>query len=502
VNYGSAFGKDSIDAFSSYDIFASKVCQLDDDEDDDFADHDHFHVPAAAGSNEASSSCRSSSYLTATTTNNKAFPIMRNLPGVTSSSISIFHKKTHITAAQRLQIAILMTPSTCPMIFKFEPTNLVYGKICMIRQKRAFVTNGKCSNDVLVTELPIEHHDPLNPHHVLVHEIAFGHNLEESVPPCALWFNVPDEVITECTLSDQLKQNRTMKKIRQKQRMAGATSSRREHVVGGPAPLRNSVLLTAAATIHTDNREGADLPSDDGEQDQIYVHYAAHRAFQMYYFHDSSMHAFMREVMILELDKIRHDDCNKKSSWAIDAHPPSNQTIEKKRQELFVRNFVLQSQLESLKTFLLDSFWWPVNLGREYVSDKTPVPIAETMYIIPPPPAREKDGGDKNCKFEQWNSFLNNIQYVESQQPLDLCTKHNIDLMQRYHLHEHTSREEQQGIPSSPVLGPFEYYHVSPSSQGRDLLQGGVMPMNHLPIFEYILLKAEALEWSPCYKEW
>lgn len=33
VNYGSVFGKDTIDVFSSYDVFASKVCQLDDDDD-------------------------------------------------------------------------------------------------------------------------------------------------------------------------------------------------------------------------------------------------------------------------------------------------------------------------------------------------------------------------------------------------------------------------------------------------------------------------------------
>lgn len=480
----------------------------------------------------------------------RSTPAGSRLPGGVENSSNFSKKKPGariLTAAQRLQIAILMTPSICPMIFNFEPANLVYGKICMIRQKRAFVMNEqKCSgppdDDVLsitpaaplVTELPVEHHDPLNPHHILVHEIAFGHNLEECIPPCALWFNIPEDAITECSLSDQLKQNRTMKKIRQRQRKCGGTttsststtnssSSSRVDRTFAASPLRNGGDTRTTNT----NNQGAEYLSNgtrtvvDEHQDAIYAHYAAHRAFQMYNFHDASMHRFMKEVMILELDKIRHErqgeqECKNNFSYSSMMAPRNaNQQIQ---DEVFVRKFVLQNQLESLKTFLLDSGWWPVNLGREYISDKTPVPMAETIYIVPP----TRKGGElldqrNHSNIEQyWNSFLNNIQYIDSQHPSDLSAQQgNLDMMIQKYVEEHdhadhaSAANKQKGIPYS-MLGPFEDYHISSEHAHnvhiRDVestphAKGTMVVMNHLPIFEYILYKSEALEWAPDCKE-
>eukprot|EP00557_Chaetoceros_sp_GSL56_P008537 CAMPEP_0176490594 /NCGR_PEP_ID=MMETSP0200_2-20121128/7958_1 /TAXON_ID=947934 /ORGANISM="Chaetoceros sp., Strain GSL56" /LENGTH=449 /DNA_ID=CAMNT_0017887919 /DNA_START=364 /DNA_END=1713 /DNA_ORIENTATION=+ len=402
------------------------------------------------------------------------------------------NKKTTITVAQRLEIAIHMIPSVCPMIFKFEPTNLLYGKSCMIRQKRAFVVlrnENKCSVTT-VTDLPLEHYDPLNPQHVLVHEIAFGHNLEECVPPCALWFNIPDGAITECTLSDQLKQNRTLKKLRQKQRMS---------VTGGGA-------VSSGGKWHGMGPSSSGGAED--EQDSIYHHYVSHRAFQMYYFHDSSLHQFMKEVMILELEKIHH-----RTKISLIANPTNHQPDETGRQWLHVREFTLQNQLESLKMFLLGTCWWPVNLGRDYVSDKTPVPSAESIYIVPPAPVvakgrREEQGGEeKKSTFEhQWKSFLDNMQYnnVESQQVdmssaakdrYNMMMQRNFDQQQQQYKYRYGN--EKGMIPSrspSMFLGRFEHYHLSSSQESTTV-------SNHLPIFEYILSTAEALEWVPDYQE-
>jgi hypothetical protein len=107
---------------------------------------------------------------------------------------------------------------------------------------------------------------------------------------------------------------------------------------------------------------------------------------------------------------------------------------------------------------------------------------------------------------------LNNIQYIGSQHPSDLSTQGNLDMMiQKYVEEEHdhadhaSAANKQKEIPYS-MLGPFEDYHLS-SEQAhnvhiRDLLQDTMVVMNHLPIFEYILYKSEALEWAPDFKEW
>ena len=76
--------------------------------------------------------------------------------------------------------------------FKFRPQHIIYDKICMVLQKRAFRLT---EEDAI--EIPVNMFRPSLD--ILVREIAFGPDCDSSVPGVGLWFTIDESDVTVCT---------------------------------------------------------------------------------------------------------------------------------------------------------------------------------------------------------------------------------------------------------------------------------------------------------------
>ena len=299
--------------------------------------------------------------------------------------------------AQRLQIALAMTSPECPSMIKYRPTHFILRKLCMIRQVRAFDLSPSSPSSIV--EIPLSHVEEAdiryrNPYHLIVREVFFGLNLDEDVPPPALWFNLPASEIKECTHKDELKHNRRKKK---KKRL-GIGGQQRSNAM--PA----TICIPAGLSHYRRANE---------------------HCFRLYYPNDKDLYSLIRKAMYVELEKVMShmptakklevkdflmhstykmqddslprfgDSCIKASTENITAQTKCElESAWLENCEFEVRhNFYAMQRLFA-------KFRWPVTEGRESINDRTLVPPAEGHYSV-----------TLNDRFHSklWKSFVSNI---------------------------------------------------------------------------------------------
>ena len=390
LHHGSIFREETATVFSSYDNFSEKVCQ---------------HVAP-----RSRTSCKQSGRESRVMQQQQHVLRGDDLASTRNSSP---REMTKITDLQRLQIALAMIPKACPLVFKYDPSHLIFGtKVCMIRQSRAFdlclsTRNSRSSSNDIV-EIPNEDVDPNNPSHIIVREIAFGQNSDPDSPPITLWLGVPEDDITTCNFKEQLKHN-----AKQKSRRRRKNSMNNKNL----GPLAGTPVVAAAPLTE---------PSEFGSiNDLLHWYHKCHRPFKLFYSQNPELHDLMRNVMMLEIKKMKLNNGGATASESISASSSpvgrimlgederqGHDIVEDTTTSLQVEELVLTETINALGRHFLDSSWWPVNQGREYVSDSTPVPPAEGIYCAPPKNAFQKS---------LWSSLVEN-----------LCSKNDAELNHHY----------------------------------------------------------------------
>jgi len=135
--------------------------------------------------------------------------------------------------------------------------------------------------------------------------------------------------------------------------------------------------------------------------DPLHQYYMSHGAFKLFYSQDQEVHDLIRSVMILEIQKMKWNGCRD----SIMVLPHTRSTGEEERvvqatATLHIKELVLTENIRALGSFFLDSSWWPVNQGRQYVTDTTPIPSIESVYRV---------SSNKAFQKTQWSSFVNNL---------------------------------------------------------------------------------------------
>jgi hypothetical protein len=261
----------------------------------------------------------------------------------------------------KLQIALKMRGTDPDWQYKYRPQHVVHDELCMILQKRAFrVTSnehgdGSSKNDSnkapltasnataisSVTEIPLSSYNSRSANQILVHEIAFGPDSDPSVRGVALWFNISDSDITECT-PQQAKRFRWKKNVPN----TTATSSISDNKSG---------LASAKASLF-----------DSGGIE----------SFVLIRPHDAMAFRLVTDIMKLRLSILKRERMsNLKERFE------TQQKLKKQEERLKER---FNNQRRSWLHWA-----WPVNCGRDCVDHTTPVPPVEGPYLL-----KIKDGSD------------------------------------------------------------------------------------------------------------
>jgi hypothetical protein len=433
VHHGSTFGKETATVFSSYGNFAEKICQIGPEQHHRFIQQ-QLEVD--------SSNVDETIYL-------------QDLSKYASSQMMV-----QVGNMQRLQIALAMISKNCPLVCMYKPSHLIFGRVCMVRQSRAFDLSpppissspSNCtgsSSSSNITEIPIEDVLVHNPCHVIVREIVFGQNSDPDCPPTSLWFGIPEGDITTCDLRDELKQNR--KKTAQQRRKRIGTKE--QH--GGVLTTKHNASLHSPAAASSVFGSG---------NDPLHLYHMSHRAFTLFYPQDQEVHDLIRNVMVLEIEKMNRHGRNLSLASFPGAvlSPPQNKDASSNQVQhgdlaaLEVKELVLNEKIETLGRIFLDSSMWPVNQGREYVSCSTPIPSAESAYCTPP---------HNTFQNALWSSFVNN-----------LCDAADDD---------HHNRAVAV-MPAHTVMGDRALVLQQRSDKEEE---ANTLRKKRLPVFEHLLMK-------------
>lgn len=255
----------------------------------------------------------------------------------------------------KLQIAIRMREeTTSDWLYKYRPQHFIYGEFCMVLTKPAFRiasrdgtkrkmrnhrTANKVGGDVEVVEIPLSAYNPDMLSHVVAREIAFGPDCDPSVRGVSLWFHIDEEDVTVCT-PQQAKRFRWKKGIKPNKNELDATDQNRAVNAGQkPSAFDSQAQLESFPMLRPQDPDAYDLVTD------ILKH----------------------RLAVLRAERI----CSMKERFESLKH------LESKKCDLQLRFEHMQ------RTWT--SWAWPVNIGREFVDRRTPVPAVDGFYKINDP---------------------------------------------------------------------------------------------------------------------
>ncbi len=270
-------------------------------------------------------------------------------------------RRNNLSEIHKLAIAIEMRGGHNWM-YKYRPQHVIYEELCMVLQKRAF----RLEKSGDVSPIAINAFNPKNSQHVLVREIAFGPDSDSTVRGVALWFNIPEKEVSECT-PQQAKRFRWKK----------------------PSKYDDKRALEKTPSVF------------DSRECFVMIRPLDHDAFD------------------LATEMLRHRHA------AVDAERLS--TLSERFEalkELKKKKDALQKTFQNHKRSWIN--WaWPINVGRQSVDHETPVPPVDGPYN----PLLDHEALEKSLfagVYDEvepvkgssieplWNSFLSNCIYIKA----------------------------------------------------------------------------------------
>ena len=255
----------------------------------------------------------------------------------------IDQRRSKIDPIYKLQIAAIMRGINPSWQYKYRPQHIIYDEICMVLSKRAFLLL-----NFEVHEVPIKKFDPHQ--HVLVREIAFGPDSDPGVRGVAIWFQIDEDHVQQCT-------PQKAKRFRWKR----------------------------------PSKEEASKPSAFDGID----------SFPLIRPHDEESYHLVTEMMNHRLAVLRAE------------HIVNLRERFEALKNLEQGKLALQESFEGWKTYWTE-WQWPVNIGRETVTKKTTVPPVDGKYKILPPSLKTQDDDSAEEEQVQtgrfaypvWKSFV------------------------------------------------------------------------------------------------
>ena len=225
-------------------------------------------------------------------------------------------RRNTLSELHKLSIALQMRGAPGWM-YKFRPQHVIFSSLCMVLQKRAF----RLDKGSQAIEIPLTSYNSKCSTHVLVREIAFGPDSDTTVRGVALWFNIPESEVGECTVQQA-------KRFRWKK-----------------GPKQDERNLENAHNKIFDSRE----------------------CFFMIRPHDKDAFDLTTNILKHRLQTVEHE--RKRSlSDRFEALK-----ILQKEKEALCKTFRNQRRHWI-------SWQWPINTGRQTVEDDTPVPSIDGPY--------------------------------------------------------------------------------------------------------------------------
>lgn len=251
-------------------------------------------------------------------------------------------RRSGIHPIYKLQIALAMRGDS-NWFFKYSPQHVIHDELCMVLQKSAF----RITPNMEAIQIPPQTYNSQNSNHIIVHELAFGPDSEPSVRGVALWFNISEGDVLECT-AQQAKRFRFKRTLKKDEKVASVFDSLENFSMIRPRDSQSFDLATA-----------------------IIKH----------------------QLSVLQAERIS----NMKDRY--------DSLKELKEQE----NFLLEN-FENLRRHWF-AWGWPINKGREHVDKTTEVPSVDGEYVMPDsletmPPGEEETLSLGSEVQRIWVSFL------------------------------------------------------------------------------------------------
>lgn len=286
----------------------------------------------------------------------------------------------------KLQIAIKLRGKS-NWQYKYRPQHIIHDELCMVLQKRAF----RLGHNMQAIEISLSTYNANVPTHVLVREIAFGPDSDPAVRGVSLWFNINETNVEICT-PQQAKRFRWKRGLK--------TSKEEDDDKSNQTAFQ---ALDSFPMIRPDDRDAFQFASD------IMKH----------------------RLHVLQTERLSNMKDRFEALKALEA--------QKK---------VLQERFDRQKQSWMD--WaWPINVGREKVNKRTPVPPVDGKYSLQSLKAKKKsasakaesdsdEAGKENACLGSavhviWGSFVSvqtdKSKAVSHNHPGRLCLPH---LMQPY----------------------------------------------------------------------
>lgn len=294
-----------------------------------------------------------------------------------SSSSSIFSSPTSIMSTRRKYHS------------EYMGTHFIYGEMCMVRMVQAF----DISTNPHVTMLNHPSlYDPDNKHHVIVHELAFGMNMDTQKRTSGFYFNLPMDQFHSCTREDEVKYNRKV----------------------------GQISWNFSATV------AKNVPSGNFGLEE---HLRKYPCFPIYYILDEDLMMFIEKLMKHKLTSYHVSD---------DAGILEYQ----KHHNMYKR------QYDSVQKYFIRNAW-PVNEGREVVDDDTPVPPADSLYNIRVNKNHENTDFPWEFNRQIWESFVRNMRDSQGERNKE----HHGYTHDKYKRNEHNKTVNKERLSTFALIG-------------------------------------------------
>lgn len=281
-----------------------------------------------------------------------------------------------LSEAKRLSIALQMRHDYSELYkYKYQHSHIIFDELCMVVQTCVFDVGSKEGDSP--KEIPLAAFDPKKPSHTIVREIAFGPPMSPTDRPLALFFDIHDSKVRQCTEQEMKRHRRTNRKLKKKKKeedkislSSAAMTTNKPSAIHTTTATTNSYAQVAAQSGNSSSSDslailGRDLQSsfDEDYKNQISTH-TINKPFMVVIPKDKDSYDLVTEVLQNRLQLRFPLTWNEKDI--------ANEKITKQKLAQKFRSLVNHHQM----------FHLPVNAGREYVDKNTPVPKVNQKYNV------------------------------------------------------------------------------------------------------------------------